>query len=52
MTNAANVDGSEPIEFFGSDYADEPSALAYSETGGSMYRAQYEYRESQPERAR
>jgi hypothetical protein len=35
------VDGSKPIEFFGSDYADTPSGLGLSEPGRSSYDATY-----------
>jgi hypothetical protein len=41
LVRPAHLDGSEPLEFFGSDYADTPStAPAVSETGG-VYEAQY-----------
>lgn len=36
-----HVDGSRPIEFFGSDYADRPSELGQSEPGRSSYDAMY-----------
>jgi hypothetical protein len=35
---AGNLDGSEPFEFWGSDYADVPSTFA---TTGAIYDAQY-----------
>ena len=35
------VEGSKPIEFFGSDYADTPSTLGPSEPGRSSYDAIY-----------
>jgi hypothetical protein len=35
------VDGSKPIEFFGSDYSDKPSGLGLSEPGRSSYDAMY-----------
>jgi hypothetical protein len=35
------VDGSKPIEFFGSDYSDKPSDLGLSEPGRSSYEAMY-----------
>ena len=35
------VDGSRPIEFFGSDYSDRPSDLGLSEPGRSSYDAMY-----------
>jgi hypothetical protein len=37
----AQVEGSEPVEFFGSDYADQPSELGTSEPGRSLYDAMY-----------
>ena len=36
-----HVDGSKPIEFFGSDYSDRPSELGQSEPGRSSYDAMY-----------
>jgi hypothetical protein len=36
-----HVDGSRPIEFFGSDYADTPSELGQSEPGRGSYDAMY-----------
>ena len=36
-----HVDGSKPIEFFGSDYSDEPSDEGLSEPGRSSYEAMY-----------
>ena len=36
----SNLEGTEPIEFFGSDYADRPST-AQGMTGRSVYEAQY-----------
>ncbi len=42
MLNAANVDGSEPIQFWGTDYADEPSPAAAREgEGGEVYESMY-----------
>jgi hypothetical protein len=41
LLTIAHLEGSEPIEFFGSDYADEPSTL---EAGGAIYDAQYSSR--------
>ncbi len=35
------VEGSKPIEFFGSDYADTPSGLGVGEPGRSSYDAMY-----------
>ena len=36
-----HVDGSKPIEFFGSDYSDMPSDLGLSDPGRSSYEAMY-----------
>jgi hypothetical protein len=36
----AAYDGTEPVEFFGSDYADTPSTALEAESGG-IYDAQY-----------
>ena len=36
-----HVEGSQPVEFFGSDYADQPSGLGLSEPGRSSYEAMY-----------
>lgn len=43
ILRADNMDGTEPIQFFGSDYADEPSPLAKSESGdgGTLYESLY-----------
>jgi hypothetical protein len=38
LLTTAHLDGSKPVEFFGSDYADEPSTV---EAGGTIYEAQY-----------
>lgn len=35
------VDGSKPVEFFGSDYADRPSELWQGDPGRSSYDAMY-----------
>jgi len=35
------VDGTRPIEFFGSDYADQPSGLLPGEPGRAAYEAMY-----------
>ena len=41
LLRPAHLDGSVPVEFFGSDYADTPSTVpAAAETGG-IYEAQY-----------
>lgn len=41
MLTPAHLEGREPIEFFGTDYADRPSTYeSASETGG-IYEAQY-----------
>jgi hypothetical protein len=37
----ANLDGSEPIAFFGNDYADTPSTLSAAPEAGGIYEAQY-----------
>ena len=37
----AMVEGSKPIEFFGSDYADTPSGLGLGDPGRSSYDAMY-----------
>jgi len=37
----AQVEGSQEIEFFGSDYADQPSGLGAGEPGRSSYEAMY-----------
>ena len=37
----AQVEGSKPIEFFGSDYADTPSGLGLSDPGRASYDAMY-----------
>jgi len=36
-----HIEGSRPIEFFGSDYADRPSEIGQSEPGRSSYDAMY-----------
>jgi len=41
---ASNLDGSEPIEFFGSDYADTPSVSAAAQEAGGIYEAGYSMR--------
>jgi len=39
---AANMEGREPIQFFGSDYADTPSTSAEADAGGGgIYSAMY-----------
>jgi hypothetical protein len=38
---AANFEGSEPIEFIGSDYADRPSPGSSAAEAGGIYEAQY-----------
>ena len=40
MLRPSHLEGTEPIEFFGSDYADRPSGSATAEAGG-VYEAQY-----------
>jgi hypothetical protein len=37
----AQVEGSKPVEFFGSDYADQPSGLGMSDPGRASYEAMY-----------
>jgi hypothetical protein len=37
----ANLEGSEPIEFFGVDYADMPSTASAAPEAGGIYEAQY-----------
>lgn len=37
----AQVEGSKPVEFFGSDYADRPSGLGLSDPGRASYEAMY-----------
>jgi len=39
----ANLDGSEPIEFFGSDYADTPSTAASVVEFSDVYNAMYSH---------
>jgi len=43
ILHADNLDGTEPIEFFGRDYADRPSPLARTEAGdgGTFYESLY-----------
>jgi hypothetical protein len=43
VLRAGNMDGSAPIQFFGSDYADKPSPLAVTEggEGGTIYQSLY-----------
>jgi len=37
----AQVEGSKPVEFFGSDYADQPSGLGLGDPGRASYEAMY-----------
>jgi hypothetical protein len=37
----AHLEGTEPIEFFGCDYADRPSTVAPAAEAGGIYDAQY-----------
>ena len=37
----SNLDGTEPIEFLGSDYADRPSKATSTHQGRGIYEAQY-----------
>ena len=39
----AELEGTEPIEFFGSDYADQPSRAAGAVEGAGIYDIQYQY---------
>ena len=41
VLRSANLDGSEPIEFFGSDYSDTPSTVSGASEAGGIYEAQY-----------
>jgi len=41
MLTPNNLDGTEPIEFFGSDYADRPSKGAAVTEARGIYEAQY-----------
>jgi len=41
LLRAANLDGTEPIEFFGSDYADTPAIVSGAAESGGIYEAQY-----------
>jgi hypothetical protein len=41
LLRPAHLDGSEPIEFFGRDYADTPSTTAAAAEAGGIYDAQY-----------
>jgi hypothetical protein len=38
---AANLEGTEPIEFMGSDYADRPSPGSAAAEAGGIYESQY-----------
>ena len=43
IVRAANMDGSEPIDFFGADYTDQASPVAQTESGdgGTFYQSLY-----------
>ena len=41
VLTAAHLEGSEPIEFFGSDYADTRSVQSGAAEAGGIYEAQY-----------
>ena len=41
LLTPSNLDGTEPIEFFGSDYADRPSKGTGVTEGRGIYEAQY-----------
>jgi len=43
LLTPAKLEGTEPIEFFGSDYADQPSTAATAVEGGGIYDIQYQY---------
>lgn len=40
--NTAHMEGSEPIQFWGDDYADTPSTTINSSDGNYMYRSSYD----------
>src|SRR6184192_1081205 len=42
LLTPAKLEGTEPIEFFGSDYADQPSTIASAVEGGGIYDIQYQ----------
>ena len=41
LLRPANLDGTEPIEFFGTDYADRPSSIPAKADGGVVYDGLY-----------
>ena len=41
MLHSSHLDGTEPIEFFGTDYADRPSKAGGGLEGHGLYEAQY-----------
>jgi hypothetical protein len=41
LLRPANLEGTQPVEFFGSDYADTPSAGPAAAEAGGIYEAQY-----------
>jgi hypothetical protein len=41
LLTPAKLDGTEPIEFFGSDYADHPSDTSAALEGAGIYETQY-----------
>ena len=41
LVKPSNLDGSEPLDFFGSDYNDEPSPIARTLESSSIYEATY-----------
>ena len=43
LLTPAHLEGTVPIEFFGSDYADQPSTAATAVEGGGIYDIQYQY---------
>ena len=42
LVTPANLDGSEPLEFFGADYADTPSPMTRTLESSAIYEAFYE----------
>lgn len=43
LLTPAHLDGTVPIEFFGSDYADRPCTTAGATEGAGIYDVQYQY---------
>ena len=42
LVTPAHLDGSRPLEFFGADYADEPSPMTRTLESSAIYEAYYE----------